>query len=109
MTNTETTAALRQSIAQALSRAGSCCGQCGFQPGETGCPDCRRHWEMCADELLPVLAEAPLALSDPERAMLQFALELGQDQVFSRSSEFTDEDTAALESLHTRAAAEGVR
>ncbi|WP_405769170.1 hypothetical protein OG539_32545 [Actinacidiphila glaucinigra] len=30
--------------AQALSDAGAFCGQCGFEPGDRGCPDCERVW-----------------------------------------------------------------
>lgn len=50
---------LRERIKQALSNAGAFCGDdcCGFQPGDRGCPDCERHWERCADALIPVLAE----------------------------------------------------
>ncbi|MFD3955849.1 MULTISPECIES: hypothetical protein [Streptomyces] len=29
---------------QALSTAGAFCGECGFQPGDRGCPDCERCW-----------------------------------------------------------------
>jgi hypothetical protein len=36
---------------QALSDAGAFCGECGFQPGERGCPDCERHYEWCVTAL----------------------------------------------------------
>ncbi|CAH9419589.1 hypothetical protein SGL43_06644 [Streptomyces globisporus] len=29
---------------QALSTAGAFCGECGFEPGDRGCPDCERTW-----------------------------------------------------------------
>ncbi|WP_050513177.1 hypothetical protein [Streptomyces sp. JS01] len=29
---------------QALSAAGAFCGECGFEPGDRGCPDCERVW-----------------------------------------------------------------
>ena len=48
---------LRERIKQALSNAGAFCGDdcCAFQPGDRGCPDCERHWDRCADALMPVL------------------------------------------------------
>lgn len=38
-------------------------------------------------------------LSEAERGMLRFALELAEERMFSRGDEFTEDDTAALESL----------
>lgn len=29
---------------QALSDAGAFCGECGFEPGDRGCPDCESSW-----------------------------------------------------------------
>jgi hypothetical protein len=46
---------LRGRIAAALSGAGAFCGQCGFEPGDRGCPDCERCWDAYADALLPLL------------------------------------------------------
>ncbi|MFE1321633.1 hypothetical protein [Kitasatospora phosalacinea] len=54
---------LRQRIAQALSAAGAFCGECGFEPGETGCPDCVRVRQM--------YTSAVLAVVEPELAKRQ--------------------------------------
>lgn len=48
---------LRGRIAAALSAAGAFCGQCGFEPGDRGCPDCERCWSSYADALLPMFAD----------------------------------------------------
>jgi hypothetical protein len=47
--------ALADRIADALSEAGAFCGECGFEPGETGCPDCIRVREVYTAELLAVV------------------------------------------------------
>lgn len=36
---------------QALSNAGAFCGDCGFEPGDRGCPDCERSWASYVKEL----------------------------------------------------------
>lgn len=36
---------------KALSNAGAFCGNCGFEPGDRGCPDCRSHWAHCIEKL----------------------------------------------------------
>jgi hypothetical protein len=56
--------ALRQQIAAALSEAGAFCGECGFEPGETGCPDCVRVRELYTEALLDVVQP----LLDQQRA-----------------------------------------
>jgi hypothetical protein len=45
---------LRNKIQTALQEAGAFCGECGWQPGDAGCADCKRHWNRCADALLPL-------------------------------------------------------
>ncbi|MGW5352223.1 hypothetical protein ACWERV_17140 [Streptomyces sp. NPDC004031] len=52
---------LRQRIAAALSAAGAFCGECGFAPGDRGCPDCERCWASYADALLPLVIEVRAA------------------------------------------------
>lgn len=42
-------------IGAALSEAGAFCGECDFQLGETGCPDCVRVREMYAEALFAVV------------------------------------------------------
>ena len=62
-----------------------------------------------ADAVLPVLPEQTdraAVLTDRERAMLSFALEMAQEEIYARSLEFTDEDRAALETLRRVAAEE---
>lgn len=49
-----TAADLRQQIKAALANEGAFCGQCGWQPGESGCADCERCWDRYADALLPI-------------------------------------------------------
>ncbi|MFF3928198.1 hypothetical protein [Streptomyces hirsutus] len=44
-------------------------------------------------------ADRAAELSDRERAMLSFALEMAQEEIYARSLEFTDDDKAALKSL----------
>jgi hypothetical protein len=46
---------LRDEIAQALSEAGAFCGECGFQPGETGCPDCVRVRHLYVEAVVGVV------------------------------------------------------
>lgn len=48
----------------------------------------------------------PAELSDAERAMLRYALELVEDKVTSESDEFTDEEEEAVESLRRLAGSE---
>lgn len=45
---------LRKKIQAALQEAGAFCGECGWQPGDEGCADCKRHWNWCTDALLPL-------------------------------------------------------
>jgi hypothetical protein len=45
---------IRAEILAALSEAGAFCGDCGFEPGETGCPDCVRVRELYANALTPL-------------------------------------------------------
>ena len=45
---------LRDRLVTALSEAGAFCGECGFQPGDVGCPDCQRAHESYADAMLGV-------------------------------------------------------
>ncbi|MFF0166760.1 hypothetical protein [Streptomyces prasinus] len=54
-----------------------------------------------ADAVLAVLPEPTpaVALTDRERAMLSFALEMAQEEIHARSLEFTDDDRTALERL----------
>jgi hypothetical protein len=61
---------LRQQIAAALSEAGAFCGECGFQPGETGCPDCVRVRELYTEALLSVV-QPLLDQRDAENARLR--------------------------------------
>lgn len=63
---TEPTAdqALRERITTTLSAAGAFCGNCGFQPGDRGCPDCERCWADYAAALLPLFAEEVRAGAD---------------------------------------------
>lgn len=58
---------LVEQMTQALSDAGAFCGECGFEPGDKGCPDCRSHWERCIEKLLPVVREVVAA--DARRAL----------------------------------------
>ncbi|MFF3998615.1 hypothetical protein ACFYX8_35565 [Streptomyces cyaneofuscatus] len=59
----------------ALSTAGAFCGECGFEPGDRGCPDCERCWARYVKALraagwaprTEVLAEAYAAIEDPEQ------------------------------------------
>lgn len=46
---------IRQQVVAALSIAGAFCGECGFEPGDVGCSDCRRCHAMYADAVLPIL------------------------------------------------------
>jgi hypothetical protein len=69
---------LRNKIQAALKEAGAFCGECGWQPGDEGCADCKRHWNWCTDALLPVfqterrtarvetLTEAKAAVESPQ-------------------------------------------
>ncbi|MFD5899085.1 hypothetical protein [Streptomyces sp. NPDC060366] len=41
-------------IIAALSLAGAFCGECGFEPGDRGCPDCERCWARYVKEVLPI-------------------------------------------------------
>jgi hypothetical protein len=45
----------REQVLAALSTAGAFCGECGFEPGETGCADCVRVRELYADAVMPVI------------------------------------------------------
>jgi hypothetical protein len=46
---------LREQLATLLSQAGAFCGDCGFQPGDRGCPACESCWTSYATVLLPLL------------------------------------------------------
>ena len=46
---------LREQFKAAMSEAGAFCGECGFQPGEVGCPDCQRVHGWYADAALAVV------------------------------------------------------
>lgn len=58
----------------------------------------RRRYEDLSSELAEARAKT-VDLSDNDRQLLTFALELAADQMASRSDEFDDADTAALEKL----------
>lgn len=49
---------LAEQIDQALSKAGAFCGECGFQPGEQGCPDCVRVRGWYVEGVLPIVLAA---------------------------------------------------
>ncbi|MYR84047.1 hypothetical protein GTY41_03585 [Streptomyces sp. SID685] len=49
--------------------------------------------------VLPATDQRAAALTDREKAMLGFALEMAQEEIHARSLEVTDEDRAALEAL----------
>jgi hypothetical protein len=75
---------LRERLVTALSKAGAFCGECDFEPGDVGCPDCQRAHGWYADAVLgivqPELAErdqlrADLARVDEEIAEFQAAAE----------------------------------
>ncbi|GGZ84185.1 hypothetical protein [Streptomyces rubiginosohelvolus] len=59
----------------ALSTAGAFCGECGFEPGDRGCPDCERTWAGYVKALRAagwapaseVLAQAITAVEDREQ------------------------------------------
>jgi hypothetical protein len=59
---------LRDRIAAALSTAGAFCGECGFEPGETGCPDCVRVREVYTDAVLAMMQPELTAHNDLARA-----------------------------------------
>lgn len=46
---------LRDEIAQALSEAGAFCGECGFEPGGTGCADCVRVRHLYVEAVVDVV------------------------------------------------------
>jgi hypothetical protein len=46
---------LRDEIKSVLSEAGAFCGECGFKPGDIGCPDCQRCHNMYADAVIAKL------------------------------------------------------
>ncbi|MER7487996.1 hypothetical protein ABTY20_19225 [Streptomyces sp. NPDC126497] len=47
----------------------------------------------------PVPEEQPTALTDDERSMLRYALDLAEDHIANEPTEFTDADRDAVESL----------
>lgn len=51
----DTRLTLRAEILAALSAAGAFCGECGFEPGETGCADCVRVRDLYADAVMPIV------------------------------------------------------
>ncbi|MFI9598883.1 hypothetical protein ACIHCX_03210 [Streptomyces sp. NPDC052043] len=84
-------AALRDRIAEALTGA------------YLTAPDDSAIMDHCADAVLAVLPEPvdrPAAgLSQTERDMLRYALDLAQEQMFSRGDEFGEDDQPALDRL----------
>lgn len=54
----------RAEILSALSAAGAFCGECGFQPGETGCADCVQVREMYADAVMPIVDRLRALVAD---------------------------------------------
>jgi hypothetical protein len=57
------------------------------------------EWAREVLTVLPAPDQQAAALSDRERAMLGFALEMAQEEIHARSLEFTDDDKSALDSL----------
>jgi hypothetical protein len=57
---------LRAEVLSALSTAGAYCGECGFQPGETGCPDCVRVRGWYADAVMPIIERLRAELAEEE-------------------------------------------
>jgi hypothetical protein len=53
--------------------------------------------------VLPATTDQTAALTDREKAMLGFALEMAQEEIHARSLDFTDDDKAALDSLRRMA------
>lgn len=70
----------------ALSNAGAFCGECGFEPGERGCPECERCWS----EYVKALREAGWA---PRSETLREAARLNE------STNRDDDATALLDNL----------
>ena len=58
----------RAEIVAALSAAGAFCGECGFQPGETGCQDCVRVRDLYADAVMPIVERQSGAFAPTELA-----------------------------------------
>lgn len=58
------------------------------------------------DSVLPAPDQRAVMLTDREKAMLGFALEMAQEEIHARSLEVTDEDRAALEGLRRLAEAQ---
>lgn len=85
-------AALRDRIAEALEQA-------DYRP------DMRRG--DLADAIMPVLpppvSRADVRLSQAERDMLRYALDLAQEQLYSRGDEFGEDDQPALDRLRRMA------
>jgi hypothetical protein len=75
---------LADRIAAALSEAGAFCGECGFEPGETGCPDCVRVREQYTQALLAVV-QSELDQRDTEIRRLRAELEQAREQAADRA------------------------
>lgn len=63
----EQVAEFREQIKTVLSDAGAFCGECGFQPGDRGCPDCERCWDSYTTALMPILQAASVAVEHRTR------------------------------------------
>ncbi|MFD8200016.1 hypothetical protein [Streptomyces sp. NPDC059701] len=105
---------LRDRIAEALRTTPSSIGadnpQLGFpshhQPGESGylgwCALCIRDIDALADAVLAVLpatTDQTAVLSETERKMLEYALDLADEEIATDGSDFTDEEEDALAEL----------
>ncbi|MFJ2961214.1 hypothetical protein ACIPIC_02755 [Streptomyces collinus] len=81
----------------------------GDRPGHTyaiSCALCTNDVDRLADAVLAVLpapTDRAAVLSQTERGMLRYALDLAQEQMFSRGDEFGDGDQAAVDSLRRMA------
>jgi hypothetical protein len=91
---------LRDEIKAALSVAGSYCGECTFEPGDSGCPDCERVRGQYADAVIAKLRKSR-RLIDP--VVLARYRDLAADR---RSAELLvvharqwNEDTISVEEL----------
>lgn len=59
---------LRAEVLSALSTAGAYCGECGFEPGETGCPDCVKVRGWYADAVMPIIERLRAELAQARTA-----------------------------------------
>ena len=65
--------AVRAEVLSALSTAGAYCGGCGFEPGETGCPDCARVRGWYADAVMPITERLRAELAQAREARLEWS------------------------------------